>query len=140
MCVFIKTRSINGSTNIDLDTRTKSLGIGNTNNTRVGDLTLDKSGLIKSMLGTNFKSNRAVCLGIPRSLTRNFNVTLDLVVVRSSKVAQVVGSMNSNSILGSRIADSSIVTADLLYECTISYCFKPNYTSNNRYTLPFKTS
>lgn len=113
MGVLVEAGGVNGGTKVDLDTRTKKLGVGNTEDTRVGDLTLDEGGLVESALGTNFKSNGAVSLSIPRSLSGNFNVTLNLVVVRSSKVAQVVGSVNSNSVLSSGITNSSIVTADL---------------------------
>lgn len=69
MGVLVKTGSVNRSTKVDLDTRTKKLGVGNTKDTRVGDLTLDESRAVKLELGTNFKSNSIAARSITRSLT-----------------------------------------------------------------------
>lgn len=132
MSVFVKTRSINGSTEVDLDTRTKSLSVTKnlpirptvkitlqnlnlrkTEDTSVGDLGLNKGSSIQLELGTNFESNSVGTLGVPRSLTGSLEVTVDTVVVRSSIVAQVVGSVNSNTIFSSGITNSSVVTANL---------------------------
>ena len=64
-------------------------------------------------LGTNFKGNSVGTLRVPRGLTRSFEVLVDTVVVRSSIVAQVVGSVNSNTIFSSSVTDGSVVTTDL---------------------------
>lgn len=115
MSIFVKTSGINGSTKVKLDTRTKRLSITETDDTRVGDLGLDESRRIQLELGTNFKSDSLGTLGVPRGLTRGLEVTVDTVVVRGSIVAQVVGSMNSNTIFSSGITDSSVVTTDLIH-------------------------
>lgn len=113
MSVFVKTSSINGGTQVKLDTRTKSLSITKTNNTRVRDLSLDESRRIQLELSTNFEGNSVGTLAIPRGLTGGFEVTVDTVVVRSSIVAQVVGSVNGNTVLTSGITDSSVVATEL---------------------------
>jgi hypothetical protein len=63
--------------------------------------------------GTNFESNSVGTLGIPSSFTGSFEVTVNTVVIRGSIVAQVVGSVNGNTIFSSSITDSSVVTTDL---------------------------
>lgn len=79
----------------------------------VGDLGLNKGRRVQLELGTNFEGNSVVTLGIPRGLTGSFEVTVDTVVVRGSIVAQIVGSVNSNTIFSSSVTDSSVVTTDL---------------------------
>ena len=64
-------------------------------------------------LGTNFKGNSVGTLRIPSGLTGSFEILVDTVVVRSSIVAQVVGSMNSNTVFSSSVTDSSVVTTNL---------------------------
>lgn len=68
MGVLIEAGGVNGGTEVDLDTRTKELGVGNTEDTRVGDLTLDESRAIELELGTNFKSNSIAARSITRGL------------------------------------------------------------------------
>lgn len=113
MSVFVKTSSINGSTEVKLDTGTKRLSITETNNTRVRDLGLNEGRGVQLELGTNFEGNSVGTLGVPRSLTGGLEVAVDTVVVRSSIVAQVVGSVNGNTIFTSGITDSSVVTTEL---------------------------
>ena len=69
MGVLVETGSVNGSTKVNLDTRTKELGVGNTKDTRVGDLTLDKGRAVELELSTYFKSNSVATRSITRSLT-----------------------------------------------------------------------
>jgi len=111
--VFVKTSSINGSTEVDLDARTESLSVSKTEDTGVGDLGLNEGSSIQLELGTNFEGNSVGTLGVPRSLTGSLEVAVDAVVVRSGIVAQVVGGMNSNTIFSSGITDSSVVTTNL---------------------------
>lgn len=139
MSVFVKTGGINGSTEVDLNTRTESLSVTmickkrkayirtkhylqnkysnynlrKTEDTRVGDLGLNEGRGIQLELGTNFEGNGVRTLGIPSSLTGSFEIAVDAVVVRGSIVAQVVGGMDSNTIFSSGITDSSVVTTDL---------------------------
>lgn len=123
MSVFVKTSSINGSTEVNLDTGTERLSITETEDTRVGDLGLDKGRRVQLELGTNFEGNSLGTLGVPRSLTGSFEVTVDTVVVRSSIVAQVVGSMNGNTIFSSGITDSSVVATNLTKKNTLDPSF-----------------
>jgi len=117
--VLVELGSINGSTDRGLDTRAESLSITETNDTVVGDLGLDESSRIQLKLGTDFKSNRVSALGVPGSLTGSLDVSVDTVVVRSSKVRKVVGGMDSNGVDGSGISEGGIVAGDLAIENVI---------------------
>jgi hypothetical protein len=107
--VLVELGSVNGSTDRGLDTRAERLSVTETNDTVVGDLGLNEGSRIQLELGTNFKSNRVSALGVPGSLTRSLDVSVDTVVVRSSKVRKVVGSMDSNGVDGSSVSEGGIV-------------------------------
>jgi hypothetical protein len=111
--VLVKTGSINGSTKVDLDTRTERLGVSKTEDTRVRDLGLNESRRIQLELGTNFEGDSVGTLGVPRSLTGSLKIAVDAVVVRGSEVRHVVGSVDSNTILSSGVTDSSVVATNL---------------------------
>lgn len=132
--VFIEAGSVNGSTEVDLDTGAESLSVTiarrpvytfsfsntaisiylrNTEDTRVGDLALDEGRAVKLELGTNLKSNSAVARGVPGSLTRGLKVAVDAVVVGSRVAVQVVESVDGNRVFSSRVAESSVVAVDL---------------------------
>jgi hypothetical protein len=113
MGIFIETSSIDRSTKVNLDTRTEGLSVSKTEDTRVGDLGLNKGSRIQLELGTNFKSNGIRALGIPSSLTGSFEIAVDTVVVRGSILAQVVCGVNGNTIFKSRVTKSSVIATDL---------------------------
>lgn len=84
-----------------------------TEDTRVGDLGLDESRGIQLEFSTDFESDSVGTLRVPSSLTGGLEVAVDAVVVRSSIVAQVVGSMDGDTVFSSGITDSSVVTTNL---------------------------
>ena len=102
--------------------------------TRVRDLGLDKSSGIQLELSTYFKANSIGTLGVPSSLTRGFKISIDTVIVRSSIVVQVVGGMDSDTIVSSRVSDSSIITANLNNTSTE---YKSSHSINYKSTLLF---
>jgi len=118
--ILVQTRRVNRTTNGQLDTRTKQLSVAKSEDTRVGDLGLDKGSTVELVLGTDFQGNSVGALGIPNSLTTSLDVRADTVVVRGGEHGQGVSGVNSNSILGSRVAESSVVTGNLAVQNIIS--------------------
>jgi hypothetical protein len=91
----------------------KKINLRKTEDTRVGDLGLNKGSRVQLELGTNFKSNGIRALGIPSSLTGSFEIAVDTVVVRGSILTQVVGGVNGNTIFKSRVTKGSVIATDL---------------------------
>jgi len=118
--ILVQTRRVNRTTNGQLDTRTKQLSVAKSEDTRVGDLGLDKGSTVELVLGTDFQGNSVGALGIPNSLTTSLDVRADTVVVRGGEHGQGVSGVNSNSILGSRVAERSVVTGNLAVQNIIS--------------------
>jgi hypothetical protein len=111
--VLIELGSVNGGANRSLNTRAESLSVAEANNTSVGDLGLSEGSSIQLKLGTDFKGNRVGTLGIPGSLTGSLDIRADTVVVRGSKVGEVVSGVDSNRVDGSGVTEGSVVPGDL---------------------------
>ena len=67
---------------------------------------------VESVLAGNLKTDLVSALGVPGSLSTGLNLGVDLVVVCSSKDAQVVGGSDRSGVLASRVSNSSGVVGN----------------------------
>lgn len=88
--------------------------------TRVGDLGLDKGSWVQLVFGTHLQSNSVGAFGVPNSLTTSLDIRAYTMVVGGRENGQGVGGVNGNSILGSSVTESSVVTSNLAIQNIIS--------------------
>lgn len=67
---------------------------------------------VNAVLAGNLKTDSVASLGVPGSLGTSLDLAVDLVVVGSSKDAQVVSGSDGSAVLGSSIADGGAVGSD----------------------------
>jgi hypothetical protein len=94
------------------DTLTEEDVVGEGSNTAVVDLDLGKGDGVDAVLAGNLETDSVAGLGVPGSLGTGLNLAVDLVVVRGSKDAQVVGGSDGSAVLGTGIADGGAVGSD----------------------------
>jgi hypothetical protein len=140
--VFVQTSRVNRTTNGELDTRAKQLSVSKnmptisnlpnhtlcyfqytlpeSEDTRVGDLSLDESSSIKLILGTDLQGDGVGAFGVPDGLTTSLDIGAHTVEVGSREDGQRVGGMHGDSVLGSTVAKSSVVAGNLAIQNIIS--------------------
>lgn len=113
MGIFVQVFCIKLSTHIDFDTRTKLLSIRDTKKAWISDLSLCKASAVELEFSTYFKSNSMSTFTTPAGFTRGFQSIRDTMIIRGSIMTQIVGSVNSNSIIKRRITNCSNISTDL---------------------------
>ncbi|KAI6768298.1 hypothetical protein HG530_006307 [Fusarium avenaceum] len=109
---LVELLGIERATKTQGDTLTEEDVVGKGSDTTVVDLDLEfrtRVNGVDAVFAGNLETDSVTGLGVPGSLGTGLNLGVNLVVVRGSEDAEVVGSGDSSAVLGSSITDSGAV-------------------------------